>query len=290
MEATLVLFGGHVVTAVAGAPPATAVAILGQRILAVGSDSDIRPFVGPQTETIDLQGRTVTPGFNDAHCHPIALGLSLREVDARTPPNRSIADIIARIAERASTQPPGTWIVARGYDQAQLAEQRHPTREDLDQATSQHPVLLIRACGHIGVANSLALARAGIGPGTPDPPGGTIDRAADGMPTGVLREAALQLVRAALPEPTVDDLVAALEEAGTLFLRFGVTSVQEAGIRRAEEFLAYQRLARDRRLPVRSTLMILIDPLLEPCRALGLRTGFGDSWLRIGRASCRERV
>jgi len=284
MEATLALFGGHVVTAGATVPPASAIALAGNRILAVGSDSDVRRFVGPRTEIIDLRGRTVTPGFNDAHCHPIALGLSLREVDARTPPNRSIAEIVTRIAERAATQPPGTWIVAHGYDQAQLIERRHPTREDLDRATSQHPVLLIRACGHIGVANSLALERAGIGPGTPDPPGGTIDRSADGMPTGVLREAALQLVRAALPEPTVDDLVAALEEAGTLFLRFGVTSVQEAGIRRAEEFLAYQRLARDRRLPVRSTLMILIDPLLEPCRALGLRTGFGDSWLRIGPA------
>ncbi|MCX2726474.1 amidohydrolase [Thermomicrobium sp. 4228-Ro] len=284
MEATLALFGGHVVTAGATTPPATAIALAGDRILAVGSDADVRRFVGPRTETIDLRGRTVTPGFDDAHCHPIALGLSLREVDARTPPNRSVADIIARIAERAATQPPGTWIVARGYDQAQLAERRHPTREDLDRATSQHPVLLIRACGHIGVANSMALARAGIGPGTPDPPGGTIDRATDGTPTGVLREAALQRVRAILPEPTVADLAAALEEAGSLFLRYGVTSVQEAGIRRAEEFQAYQILTRDRRLPVRSTLMILIDPLLETVRALGIRTGFGDSWLRIGPA------
>ncbi|MDW8060080.1 MAG: amidohydrolase [Thermomicrobium sp.] len=284
MHATLVLFGGHVVTAVPGASPATAVAISGNRIVAVGSDVAVRPFVGPTTETIDLRGRTVTPGFNDAHCHPLALGLSLREVDARTPPNRSIEDLVERIAERASMQPPGTWIVARGYDQAHLAERRHPTCDDLDRATTQHPVLLVRACGHIGVANSLALQLAGIGSTTPDPPGGTIDRASDGTPTGVLRESALHLVRAKLPEPTVAELADALRRAGETFLRFGVTSVQEAGIRRAEEFLAYQTLARDGRLPVRASLMILIDDLLETCRELGLRTGFGDSWLRIGPA------
>jgi len=284
MEADLVLYGGHVVTALPGALPASAVAIRGSRILAVGSETDVRRYAGRRTETIHLRGRTVTPGFDDAHCHPIALGLSLREVDARTPPNRSIADILARIAERAVTQPPGTWIVARGYDQARLLEQRHPTRDDLDQATNRHPVLLVRACGHIGVANSLALERAGIGPATPDPPGGTIDRAPDGTPTGVVRESALALVRAQLPAPTVEELTEAIRLAGETFLRFGVTSVQEAGIQRAEEFLAYQELASERRLPVRTVLMILIDHLLEPCRQLGIRTGFGDDWLRIGPA------
>lgn len=284
MEATLALVGGHVVTAVPGAPPATAVAVLENRILAVGSDDDVRPFIGPSTRTIALQGRTVVPGFDDAHCHPMALGLSLREVDARTPPNRTIEDIVRRIAERAREQPPGTWIVARGYDQAQLAEQRHPTRDDLDRATTRHPVLLIRACAHIGVANSLALERAGIGPNTPDPPGGTIDRGPDGRPTGVLRETALHHVRAMLPEPTTAELADALVHAGELFLRYGVTSVQEAGIRRAEEFLAYQLLASERRMPVRATLMVLIDPLLDTCRSLGIRTGFGDSWVRIGPA------
>lgn len=284
MHADLLLYGGHVVTAVAGAPPASAVAVLGDRILAVGNDEDLRPLVGPRTETIPLRGRTVTPGFNDAHCHPMALGLSLGEVDARTPPNRTIADIVQRIAARASARPPGTWIVARGYDQAHLAEGRHPTRDDLDNATIHHPVLLIRACGHVGVANSYALRLAEIGPGTPDPPGGTIDRAADGTPTGVLREAALTLVRERLPAPTVDELVEAIRRAGETFLQHGVTSVQEAGIRRSAEFLAYQTLAARGELPVRTSLMILIDHLLESCRAVGIRTGTGDAWLRIGPA------
>lgn len=284
MSADLILYGGQVLTAVPGAPPASAVAILQNRILAVGTDDAVQTLAGPATDLIPLRGRTVVPGFNDAHCHPIALGLSLREVDARTPPNHNIVDIVRRIAERAATQPAGTWIIARGYDQAHLTEQRHPTRDDLDQATREHPVLLLRACGHIGVANSRALELAGIGSGTADPPGGTIDRAADGTPTGVLREAALQLVRAKLPPPTVEELAAAIRQAGRTFLEYGVTSVQEAGIRRAEEFLAYQTLAARGELPVRTTLMILIDALLEPCRELGIRTGFGDAWLRIGPA------
>ncbi len=284
MPADLILYGGHVVTAVPGAAPASAVAIRGNRILAVGTDAAVQALAGPATDLIPLHGRTVVPGFNDAHCHPIALGLSLREVDARTPPNYSIADIVQRITERAATQPPGTWIVARGYDQAHLMEQRHPTRHDLDQATREHPVLLIRACGHVGVVNSRALELAGIGSATPDPPGGMIDRAADGTPTGILRETALQLVRAKLPPPAVEDLAAAIRQAGLTFLEHGVTSVQEAGIGRAEELLAYQTLAGRHELPVRTSLMILINALFEPCRELGIRSGFGDAWLRIGPA------
>jgi len=284
MHADIVLVNGTVLTASSHTPVAEAIALRGEWILAVGAERVVHHFVGPATEVIDLQGRTVTPGFNDAHCHPIALGMSLREVDARTPPNRSIEEIVQRIAQRAASQQPGTWIVARGYDQAHLAEGRHPTRDDLDRATQRHPVLLIRACGHIGVANSLALAIAGIGPETRDPLGGTIDRGPDGQPTGVVREAALQLVRARLPQPSVEDLAEAIRLAGETFLSFGVTSVQEAGIRRAEEFLAYQSLAQRGTLPVRTSLMILINDLLEPCRELGLRTGFGDAWLRIGPA------
>lgn len=284
MQADLVLTGGHILTAAPDAAPATAVAIAGNRILAVGQDSEMRPFIGRSTAVLELAGRTVTPGFHDAHCHPIHLGLSLREVDARTPPNHTIADLVQRIAERAAQVPLGQWIVARGYDQARLAEGRHPTRWDLDRASEHHPILLIRACGHIGVANSLALERAHIGPATPDPPGGTIDREADGTPNGVLREAALGLVRDQLPQPTRQELIEALQLAGREFLRYGVTSVQEAGIRSTEEFFAYQDLAERGDLPVRSTLMILIGELLPWCEETGIRTGFGNEWLRIGPA------
>jgi len=285
MPGDLILVNGHVMTGQLGEqPPASALAVWHGRIAAVGSDEEVLSWRRPGIEVIDLARRTVTPGFNDAHCHPISVGLSLQHVDARTPPNESITDIVRHIAERARQQPPGSWIVARGYDQARLREGRHPTRHDLDQATAEHPVVLIRACGHIGVANSPALARAGITATTPDPPGGTIDRDEHGEPTGVVREAALQMVRQQVPEPSEEQLAEALVLAGRQFLSDGVTSVAEAGIRKPEELRAYQRLAGERRLPVRTSLMLLIGPMLEPLVELGVQTGLGDAWLRIGPA------
>lgn len=285
MPGDLILVNGHVMTGrLGGGRPLSGVAVRQGHIAAVGSDEEVLRWRRPGIEVIDLRGRTVTPGFNDAHCHPIAVGLGLQEVDARTPPNESIADIARRIAERAREQPPGTWIVARGYDQARLREGRHPTRSDLDRAAPEHSVLLIRACGHIGVANSRALALAGITAATPDPPGGTIDRDEHGEPTGVVREAALQMVRQQVPEPSEDQIAEALVLAGHQFLSDGVTSVAEAGIGKPEELRAYQRLARERRLPVRTTLMMLIGETLEPLVELGVQTGLGDEWLRIGPA------
>ncbi|MBX6753792.1 MAG: amidohydrolase [Thermorudis peleae] len=283
MAADLVLYNGQILTGHLGpAAHPTAVAILHGRIVAVGDDDTVRPWIGRHTEVLNLNGRTVTPGFNDAHCHPMAVGHALSEVDARTPPLRTIDELVARIAERARSTPPGTWIIARGYDQARLAEGRHPSRTDLDRATTQHPVLLVRACGHIGVVNSQGLALAGITATTPDPPGGTIDRDVHGEPTGVVREAALEAVRRCIPEPTVEQIEEALISAGRLFLSHGVTSVAEAGIGNAREFTAYQHLAQSGQLPVRTTLMVRINDLFEPFAELGLRSGFGDHWLRIG--------
>ncbi|MBX6342607.1 MAG: amidohydrolase, partial [Thermomicrobiaceae bacterium] len=159
-----------------------------------------------------------------------------------------------------------------------------PTRSDLDPVSPEHPVLITRACGHIGVANSRALALAGIDRSTPDPEGGTIDRDASGEPTGVVREAALALVREHIPAPTVEETMEAIVLAGRQFLKDGVTSVAEAGIANATQLRAYETLAREGRLPVRTYLMMLIDDTLEPLARLGVQTGLGDVWLRIGPA------
>lgn len=280
----IVLVNGHVMTGSGSPSAATAVAVRGGRIVAVGQDADVREWMGRGVEVIDLRGRTITPGFNDAHCHPMYLGFGLQQVDAATPPNRSIADIVARVAERVRSVPPGTWVRARGYDQARLAEQRHPTRHDLDPVSPEHPVLVVRACGHIGVANSRALALAGIDRNTPDPEGGTIDRDAHGEPTGVVREAALTLVQQAIGAPTREQIADALRAAGRQFLSEGITSVAEAGIRTSDEMGAYLDLAQAGELPVRTYLMMMIDETLGPLSDLGLRTGFGDAWLRIGPA------
>ncbi|HET9016897.1 MAG TPA: amidohydrolase family protein, partial [Thermomicrobiaceae bacterium] len=280
MAGDLIFVNGHVMTGSGRPSGATAVAVRDGRIAAVGDESDVRPFRGSGVEVVDLRGRTITPAFNDAHCHPMSVGFSLRQIDAGTPPNATVGDIVARVAARVREVPAGTWVLARGYDQARLAENRHPSRHDLDPISPDHPVLVVRACGHIGVVNSRALAIAGIDRGTPDPEGGTIDRDEHGEPTGVVREAALKLAREAIALPGAEQIADALRAAGRRYLSEGVTSVAEAGIGRDAELQAYQTLARAGELPVRTYLMMMIDETLEPLARLGLRTGFGDPWLR----------
>lgn len=284
MTGNIALVNGQVITGLLNQQPATAVAVRNGRIVAVGTDAEVRKAAAPGSEIIDLAGRTVTPGFNDAHCHPMWVGFGLQEIDASTPPNVTISDIVARVQTVVNVTPADRWVLGRGYDQARLAEDRHPTRYDLDPVSPDHPVLVTRACGHIAVANSMALRRAGIDRNTPNPTGGTIDRDEHGEPTGVVRESALGLVRQHVPSPTSGQIEDALLRAGRQFLSDGVTSWTEAGVRAPAEMAAYQSLARSRRLPLRSYLMMMIDETLEPLAQLGLRTGFGDHWLRIGPA------
>jgi predicted amidohydrolase YtcJ len=263
---------------------ATAVAIHQGRIVYVGSDNDALQWKVPGTEVVDLSGRSIAPAFNDAHCHVMSVGFMVKEIDARTPPNRTVQDIVNRVAERAKATESGNWIIARGYDQARLEEERHPTRDDLDPVSPNNPVLLIRACGHIAVANSQALEACGITPATEDPEGGTIDRDRSGRPTGVLREEAQKIARRAIPDPTVDEIREALLLAGQEYHSQGVTSAAEAGIRDTDEMAAYTSLRSEDKLPLRSYLMMMIDERLDQLIELGLRTGFGDDMLRIGPA------
>lgn len=282
MPGSVVLVNGDVITSDPRRPRASAVAVRDGRVAAVGTDDAVLAQRAG-AEVVDLRGRTALPGFNDAHCHPLQLGLALSEVDASPVDAPDLAALSGLLRERASTAEPGSWVLARGYDDARLAERRHPTRHDLDRASERHPILLTRACHHVAVANGAALARAGITGRTPDPEGGRIDRDARGEPTGVLRESAVGLVQRVVPEPGADELEAALSRAAGLYNSLGVTSVAEAGVRRAEELEAYQRL-REQRVPLRAYLMVLADHALERFVPTGVRTGFGDEWLRVGPA------
>ncbi len=284
MSSNYLFVNGHVMTGELDQKPASAVAVRDGRIVAVGSDDELKSWSGHSTEIINLKGRTIAPGFNDSHCHPMFVGFGLQQINASTPPNVRIADITRRVAERARETAPGEWVMARGYDDARLAENRHPNKHDLDAVAPNNPVIVVRACGHIAAVNSRALEIAGITRDTPDPEGGTIDRDEHGEPTGVVREAAQTLVRSKIAEPTTEQIKQALIMAGKQFLSVGVTSVGEAGIRRPEEMYAYQELAHSGELPVRTYLMMMIDETLEPLSQLGIRTGFGDAWLRIGPA------
>lgn len=282
MVADLILRNANVITLDPTRPSARAVSIWRGRIVRVGDDDSVLDDAGPTTRILDLAGATVLPGFNDAHCHPIGFGLSLEWIDVSPDRAPTLEQLLALIREAARQRPAGQWILARGYDDTRLDVQRHPTRWDLDSVTREHPVVIIRTCGHMLVANSVALARAGITRDTSDPEGGRIVRDATGEPTGLLQERAQELVRRLIPEPTIEDLERALRNAGRVFLSLGITSVTEAGLSRPEELRAYQNLRQCGELPVRTTVMFLIEPLLEQVERLGLRSRFGDHWLRVG--------
>lgn len=280
MTADLLLYNGRVLAS--GAP--TEMAVRGGVIAALGRAGELRAWVGPRTEVIDLAGRVVLPGFVDAHTHLLEYGRSLQQVNCRPQAVRAIDEIIAAIRARAAGLPEGAWVLAIGYDDNRLAERRHPTRHDLDAAAPGRPVVLTRTCGHVLVASSAALRLAGVDEFTADPPGGRIDRDR-GRVTGVLRERAMDLVTRVLPRESEDEQVALLEDAGRRYLAMGVTSVTNAALEGSQppgrEVRIYQRAWAAGRLPVRVTMM-LSGELLDEVEALGLVTGFGDRSLRLG--------
>ena len=284
MSGNVLLVNGRIKTMDPTKPVVEAVAIRNGKVVAAGSNADARGAAAPKSEVVDLAGRTATPGLNDAHAHPMLVGMALDDLVISTPPVSTIGQITTLVDEAADRRTPGSWIIGRGYDQARLADQRHPSRYDLDPVSPGHPVLLFRACHHIGVANSAALALAGIDRHTPDPDGGQIDRDENGEPTGVVRETALTMVQKAIADPSQDELERNIERGLKAFLASGVTSTVEAGIDRPEELRAYQALWRRGELPVRSYLMMIIADTLDELVDLGIQSGFGDSMLRIGPA------
>jgi predicted amidohydrolase YtcJ len=191
------------------------------RILGVGSADDLATG---DVRRVDLDGQTLIPGFNDAHVHIWKLGLLLTvQIDARGVPD--IPSISAQFRERAAQTPAGGWLTGRGYNEADLAERRHLTRADLDAASTEHPIALTRTCGHMIVANSLALKIAGINANTPNPPGGVIVRDEHGEPTGLLQETAMGLLNVPLPDD--ETLARAIRAANQHQLTYGITSATD---------------------------------------------------------------
>lgn len=253
MRPTLLFYNGPVLTPNG---TVTALAVANDTILGVGPAEDLLDLVGPETKVVDLGGRALLPGFNDAHIHLWKVAMLLRQVDVRPAAAPGIEAIIGAFAARAAEMPPGEWIEGRGFQESLLAEGRSPTRHDLDRAVPNHPAFVTRTCGHIIVANSRALALAGITRDTPNPPGGEIDRDEHGEPTGILRETAMTLIRRVAPPPRQSVLQEALVEAAEQQLRLGITSVCDPGV---DEYVldAYLALERAGRLPIRVDVMAL---------------------------------
>ena len=285
--ADTILVNGNVITVEDEQPIAEAVAIKGDKIMYVGSNEEVRSCAGKQTQVIDVHGKTVLPGFIEPHTHFMSFGIRLRMVNVRTPPNNNIGDVLARIHERAATTPKGEWIQAQGYEHTAIAEKRWPTVAELDSAAPDHPLVITYRSSHVWMTNSLGLGLAGINRDTPQPEGGHIDKdPRTGEPTGVLREkAASRPITSLVPHPTLADLKEGVELAGKEYNSVGITSTHDAGTGDTPDYYrAYQETIDEGKLKVRVYMMIHDLPYkrfyME--RDLGLRTGFGSDWLRLG--------
>ncbi|HWR35144.1 MAG TPA: amidohydrolase [Clostridia bacterium] len=259
-------------------PKAEAVAVIRDRIVGVGTAAEIDAWRGSNTKVIDAAGRLLLPGFNDAHVHFVLGGLQLDSVELRDADSQK--EFAARIIERAKRTPKGEWVMGGDWDDQRWKPAQLPTKELIDAGTGQTPVFVNRYDAHMALANSAALALAGIKRETKDPPGGTIVRDARGNPTGVLKDSAMDLVLAKVPPMTPERRMRAVHRALTHAGRLGVTSVQDMGPTYAD-VAAYVELEDKGELTTR----IYAAPRLsgwEDQAKLGIRRAFGPSYLRLG--------
>ena len=233
-------------------PQPEAVAVAGERIVSTGDLDRVMAYRGDQTRVVDLDGRALLPGFIDAHGHLTFQARTAAMADLQPPPAgpvSNIAQLQAALQEQAKTidAGPGDWLVGSGYDDSLLAEQRHPTKFDLDDLFPLNPVALIHVSGHLAVANSKALDHLGYDDDTPDPEGGVIRRVeGSNEPNGVLEETAIYSLFSAAPAPDLDTALALLERAQTVYARHGLTTAQDGATDLASLGLLQQAAAKHR--------------------------------------------
>lgn len=278
VTAELALRNGKVWTVNKRQPVAEAVAVKDGRVLAVGSNAEIDALCGRETQVVDLEGRLLLPGFHDSHVHFYTGGTRLASVqlrDARTP-----AEFRERIAAFAKKLPKGRWITGGDWDHENFPNAELPVKEWIDAVTGEHPVFVNRLDGHMALANSVALRMAGITRETKDPPGGAIVRDGAGNPTGVLKDAAMDAVFRAIPDPSPAEIEDAVRAAMQYANAKGVTSVTDVSASPAV-LRVYQSLLDRGELTVR---VYGLQPLAgwKRLAAVGIQAGFGGEYLRIG--------
>ena len=279
-EPDLILYNANVLTVDQRRPRAEAVAIADGHFVAVGRNDKVRALATARTKKLDLAGKTIVPGFIDAHTHPAVAGrMHLRQVDCDL---RSIGAIQAAIRERAAKTPPGEWVLGFKYDDTKTAEGRPLTLADLDAAASDHPVFISHRGGHTAYINSRALEAAHITDETPDPPGGRFDRdPATQKHNGRVSERANEVFDKLIPEPSSrEDYREGVKLIAKMMSRAGITSAHDA-YGSHDDLRAYQDAHAAGELSVRIYCLIghsEIDRMI----AAGIRTGFGDEWVRVG--------
>lgn len=276
--ADLIVTHAKIWTVDASRPEAEALAVIGDRIVDVGSSQEIAKWKGPATQVIDAGGRRILPGFNDAHVHFSSGGFDLDNIDLKNAESRE--QFIAMIAERAKKTPAGQWMVGGNWDDQRWNPAVLPSRDWIDSVTGNTPVVLSRYDGHMVLVNTAALKIAGVTRETPDPPGGVVVHDAAGEPTGVLKDAAMDAVYSKIPPATHDQLAAAVKRALAHAASLGVTSVQDMNPSYAD-MAVYAELAEKGELTTR----IYAAPYetgWEDQAKLGLRRSFGTSYYRVG--------
>ncbi|HSB65028.1 MAG TPA: amidohydrolase [Anaerolineales bacterium] len=281
---SLILYNGKIHTQDPSFREVTAVAMRGNRILAVGSDSEVRALAGRHTNRqIDLEGQRVLPGLSDSHFHYYDWALNRQHLDLASA--TSLTELRTQVANLTSKISPGDWIIGQGWNETRWPVPNLITCADLDDLTPANPAILWRSDMHLAVANSYAMRAANINAETEVPDQGVIDRDASGQPSGVLRELAINLVREVIPPPTEDETVAAIRDGFTELHRLGLTGVHDFRIMGGADgppaFRAYQRLQATGELDLRMWMLLPGERLNEAIE-MGLRTGFGDDNLRVG--------
>jgi predicted amidohydrolase YtcJ len=269
----LILYNANIYTLESQQSTARAIAIRDNKILAVGDDQSIRALL-PEAEALDMQNRCMLPGLIDAHLHAEWTALGLKNIDAETP---ALDEALRRIEERAKVTPKGQWLRGHGWNQ-NVWGGAFPVKADLDRVAPEHPVYLTAKSGHAGWANSPAMKIAGVMASTPNPANGEILRDKNGEPTGIFLEDAMDLIENAMPEIGAQQVAAALHDALPLFQRVGLTGIHDFDGARALQ--AWQILKENHHLNLRVSKTIPVA-LLDHAIALGIRSGFGDDWLRI---------
>lgn len=276
--ADLIITNAKVWTVDKSLPTAQAVAVLGDRIVAVGSSVDIDAWHGPHTQVIDAGGKLLLPGFNDAHVHFVSGGMQLDNIqlnDAATP-----GEFARRIGERAKVTAKGEWILGGNWDETKWNPPNMPTKELIDALTPDTPVFVTRYDGHMGLANSVALRLAGITANTPDPPGGSVVRDTQGNPTGTLKDAATDYIYKVIPSLTRDQRLKVVKRALAYAASVGVTSVQHM-VAGYEDIAVYSELLQRGELTTRiyaAPSITRVDDLAK----LGIGRAFGGPYLRVG--------
>jgi predicted amidohydrolase YtcJ len=299
----LLIVNGQIITVDSNFSIAQAVAVKDGKIVAVGTNNDIKTLSGKKTKTIDIQGKTIMPGINDTHCHISDWALTRPPfmLDTRYPVIKSITDILRMVAEKVKLVKPGEWILGEGWDEGYLEEcladsNRKPSKEDLDRVAPDNPVVLTEYSGHRAWVNSRALDMAGINRDTPDPVGGEINRdPATGELTGLLYEKASMALRTIIPpwssQQRKEALIGAMAELSSL----GITSFTDAGVDR-EKWACYNDVFNehfeDGKWTCRVNMLLMLagfgkfnlEGMREALSYVGCRYNFGNEWLKVGGA------